>query len=137
MKPRQLLNTLRLEERKRQVGPEIRFHHLDKLPNVGNCRVLRTNHEIFHVAEKLNNCATSYISGVKSERLVLVVLKNTKGTPVALGMHPLADHGKGFTQIFETNNHRKKRLRSSETIPVFCEGGTEILYRYRLRLRIF
>jgi hypothetical protein len=77
LKPPTLLRRLREAELRRQLGPDIHFAHLDCIadpPAEGKLalRVLRRSHHIAHVAEKLSNCARSYIGRVQRGRYVLV-----------------------------------------------------------------
>lgn len=87
MEPELLLERMREMERERN-HPFVAFDHLDSLPDQGQMRVLRSNHDILQAGKDLKNCAWKYVKNVKNKKAVLVVLdkKNKPGQPKALGM---------------------------------------------------
>lgn len=77
LKPPTLLRRLREVADLRQLGPDVRFAHLDcyEDPPAGgehSLRVLRSSHQISRVAKQLHNCAGGYINRVKEHGYVLV-----------------------------------------------------------------
>ena len=92
---------MRAAEDRRQLGPDVRFSHLDDIADPApaedggsSLRVLRSSHEIARVARDLHNCARRYIGRVQKRGYVLVALfKGDKA--VALAGHaggPEWDH---------------------------------------------
>jgi hypothetical protein len=77
LKPRTLLRRLREAADLRELGPDVRFSHLDCYedpPAEGehSLRVLRSSHQVSSVGKQLHNCARSYINRVKEHGYVLV-----------------------------------------------------------------
>lgn len=129
MGPRQLLRRLREIARITSFGPMVKYDYLDALPDKGLIRVLRSNHEIGEAADKLGNCAHSYIHRVAQESLILVVLTNSKGKAIAMGSHPLRGtwNERGWQEIRESHN-----MRASEpTLDSFHRYSKTFRYWHR------
>jgi hypothetical protein len=122
MTPRYLLNSLREQTRKRNLGPNETYPYLSSLPDNEKLQVLRSKYEINEVATKLRNCALSYCQFVEMEQCVLVSLKGGDGKPIALGMHRMDGFWteRGWEEIAETSN----TLPSDETVAAFVSYNT-------------
>ena len=112
MKPPQLLNFLREQNRLAKMGPDVRYAHLDDLPDElppgeplpggRTLSVLRSSHQIEAAATKLKNCASSYTYKVQANERVLVMLNDATNKPVALAEFDTTI--KRWVQIRETAN---------------------------------
>ena len=77
MQPQTLLNRMRELEHRRQLGPDVRYDHLDSLadppagPNSTRMlRVLRSKHAVAKAAKELSNCALAYAEQVQQLSLI-------------------------------------------------------------------
>ena len=110
MPPQMLLNCMRELERQRQLGPDVRYQHLDGLadpipePNgEQKLRVLRSKHDVARAAKELRNCALSYADRVQAGQYVLVAMVSSTGCAEALaGFQRTA----GNREHSQTWNHR-------------------------------
>ena len=113
--PRRLINFLRAQQQRQELGSEIIFEFLDDLPNRGRCKVLRTNYEVGEAAKRLRNCARSYIEDVDCRECILITLIDSAGKPIALAMYSLKFEV--YEQIYEVSN----KLPSDDTKHAFDE----------------
>ena len=120
--PNQLLNLLEEKSKYMQVGPDAHFEYLDRLPDHGRMRILRTKYEIVEAGKRLHNCIgrreMGYISKVERRRSVLVcLLDEARKKPIAVGEHPLGGEWspQGWMAIYETRN----KSPSQEAVAAF------------------
>jgi hypothetical protein len=102
-------------EARRQLGPDVRYHHLDEIRDPpaesadgSSLCVLRSKYEIARVATELKNCARSYTDQVQEGEYVLVAMLDAAGRAVALAGY-LRQGGRHW-------DHRPV-LRSNQTAP--------------------
>ena len=115
MPPGLLLRTMRERVRERVLGPDVRFTHLDAVPDQGNLTVLRSRHEVIDAGEKLSNCAAMYAPAVARGECTLVALRSKTGKILALGR--LSSRTRGWAEVSEFANQRP----SADTMRQFKE----------------
>jgi len=132
MEPRQLLNCLREAEELRALGPNVEYEYLKDLPDKGSLRVLRSSHQVALVASKLKNCASVFAGSVERKELVLVVLEDTSGKPIALGSLRIPPIGRTLSEFaWEEIREASNRRPSDETRKEFYEYSGTLLEWHR------
>jgi len=85
--PQKLVDELiAMEENEEYYGMVFKFAHLDKLPDKGRIRVLRSRREVRQAARDLHNCAVQYISDILNKKEILLVMdkEGKPGKPEAM-----------------------------------------------------
>lgn len=114
MRPSTLLQHAREAERLRQLGPDEEFRGLDAVADAPadgeySLRVLRSKHQVAHVAESLRNCARAYIDRCREGRYLLVALYRGEA-PVALAGYDAARGGEAWDHPPVASSNRNATL---------------------------
>eukprot|EP00541_Cyclophora_tenuis_P008303 CAMPEP_0116553444 /NCGR_PEP_ID=MMETSP0397-20121206/7056_1 /TAXON_ID=216820 /ORGANISM="Cyclophora tenuis, Strain ECT3854" /LENGTH=416 /DNA_ID=CAMNT_0004078527 /DNA_START=155 /DNA_END=1405 /DNA_ORIENTATION=- len=112
--PQKLVDELiAMEENEEYYGMVLKFAHLDKLPDKGRIRVLRSRREVRQAARDLNNCALDCIWNVSNREMILLVMdkEGKPGKPEAMASICIRDDAleDRFDSILLSNNHHQSQ----------------------------